>query len=79
MKIQIEKKKRIIFSLIIGLITTSIISFTLIVVNVGFTATFLVIWIKSWIVAYVVVIPVLLLIAPPIQKSIDNYFDSKSI
>ena len=79
MNIQIEKKKRIIFSLIIGLITTGIITFTLIVVNVGFTEKFLIIWIKSWVIAYVVVIPVLLLIAPPIQKSIDNYFNSKSI
>ncbi len=79
MNIQIEKKKRIIFSLIIGLITTGIISFTLIVVNVGFTENFLIIWIKSWVIAYVVVIPVLLLIAPPIQKLIDNYFNSKNI
>ena len=73
---QAEKKKRILFSMIIGVITTGVISFTLIVVNVGLTASFLGIWLKSWLIAYVVVIPIILLIAPPIQNSIDNYFDS---
>ena len=76
---KIEKIKRIIFSLIMGFFTTGIISFTLIVVNVGLTEKFFSIWIKSWIIAYIVVIPIILLLAPLIQKAIDNYFDSKNI
>jgi len=60
-----------------GLITTAIISFILIVVNIGFTQDFLKLWFKSWLIAYIVVIPAILLIAPALQNKIDNYFDSK--
>jgi integral membrane sensor domain MASE1 len=77
MKINVEKKKRVVFSLIMGLITTGIISFTLVVVNIGFTQLFLKNWFISWSIAYIVVTPVILLFAPFLQNKIDSYFDSK--
>ena len=70
-----ENKIRIVFSLTMGIITTGLISFALIAVNIGFTPVFLKIWFKSWLIAYLVVIPAILFIAPPLQKYINSWFD----
>ena len=68
-----DTKKRIVFSCIMGVISTGIISFTLIAINIGFTENFLVTWAKSWLIAYVIVIPVILLVAPLVQGCVDRY------
>lgn len=60
-----------------GSITTAIISFTLIFINVGFSEKFLRIWLKSWGIAYLVVIPAILIIGPIIQKLVDKIFADK--
>lgn len=65
-------KKKIAFALIMGLITTGIISFSLITINIGFSDNFLNIWTKSWALAYIIVIPTILIIGPRIQKIIDR-------
>jgi hypothetical protein len=62
-----EVKQNIAFALVMGIITTGIISFTLISVNIGFTEYFWKIWIKSWAMAYAVVIPAILFLGPKIQ------------
>lgn len=67
-------KQKIAFALLMGVITTGIISFSLISINLGFTERFLAIWLKSWVVAYVIVIPAILIIGPQVQKLIDSYF-----
>lgn len=71
-------KNKIAFALIMGIITTGIISFTLISINLGFTAAFLTTWLKSWGMAYLVVIPAILIIAPRIQKFVDRIFQSQN-
>ncbi|WP_228394391.1 DUF2798 domain-containing protein [Chryseobacterium glaciei] len=60
-----------------GVITTGIISFTVISVNIGFKPNFLKIWSKSWGLAYVVALPTILIIAPRIQKLVDYLFDKQ--
>jgi len=70
-------KQKIAFALIMGSITTAIISFTLIFINVGFSEKFLRIWLKSWGIAYLVVIPAILIIGPIIQKLVDKIFADK--
>lgn len=67
-------RQRIAFALIMGIITTGIISFTLISLNIGFVANFLVIWLKSWSMSYLIVIPAILLIGPRVQKLVDEIF-----
>ncbi|WP_229209221.1 DUF2798 domain-containing protein [Dyadobacter sediminis] len=57
-----------------GIITTGIISFTLISINIGFVSNFLVIWLKSWSMAYIAVIPVILLVGPIVQKLVNSMF-----
>jgi hypothetical protein len=71
-------KHRIAFAMIMGIITTGIISFTLISINVGFTDKFFRIWFRSWGTAYIVVIPAILIIGPRVQKLVDNLFREKA-
>ncbi|MCF2486911.1 DUF2798 domain-containing protein [Dyadobacter sp. CY347] len=67
-------KQRIAFAMIMGVITTGIISFSLVSINIGFVANFLVIWLKSWIMAYMLVIPVILIVGPRVQKMVEALF-----
>lgn len=65
-------KKKIAFALIMGIITTGIISFSIISINIGFKDNFLKIWTRSWVMAYIIVIPAILIIGPRIQEVIDR-------
>ncbi len=66
-------KRKIVFALIMGSITTGLISFTLIALNIGFGERFLKIWLKSWGIAYLIVIPAILIIGPVVQKLVDKH------
>lgn len=70
-------KQKIAFALIMGIVTTGIISFTLISINIGFTEKFFSIWLRSWGMAYLVVIPAILIIGPQVQKLVDHLFAPK--
>lgn len=70
-------KNKIAFAMIMGIITTGIISFTLISINIGFTDAFMKIWLKSWGIAYMVVIPAILIIGPRVQKLVDTVLIKK--
>ncbi|MFZ2285315.1 MAG: DUF2798 domain-containing protein [Lutibacter sp.] len=60
------------FSLIMAFMVTSYISFTLVIVNVGFTSNFIFIWLRSWLIAFVLATPSLLLVAPLIRDKIEK-------
>jgi hypothetical protein len=60
-------KHKIAFALIMGMITTAIISFTIIAVNIGFGSRFIIAWLRSWSIAWVLAVSAMLLIAPRIQ------------
>ncbi len=61
-------KEKVVFALLMGSITTGIVSLTLIAVNRGFGPGFAGAWLKSWAIAYVVVIPVILILSPVVQR-----------
>ncbi len=65
-------KQKIVFALLMGIITTGIISFSLIAINMGFSERFLSVWLRSWVSAYVIVIPAILLIGPRVQQFTDK-------
>lgn len=69
-------KNRIAFALLMGVITTGVISFALIYLNLGFGGLFLNIWLRSWGLAYLVVIPVILVLAPKLQGLVAKRFRS---
>jgi len=71
-------KRKIAFAMIMGIVTTCIISFLLISINVGFTEKFLKVWLKSWLLSYTIAIPAILLIAPQIEKLVAFLFKNAS-
>ena len=71
-----ELKVKVVFALVMGVITTGIISFSLIAINIGFTETFVQLWLKSWLMAYVFVIPAILFIAPPVERFVNRLFQN---
>ena len=73
----VESKKKVVFALIMGAITTGIISFFLIAINIGFNTGFLKIWAKSWFLAYLFVIPAILFIAPLVENFVEKIFRKK--
>lgn len=65
-------RRRIVFSLLMGVVTTGLISFVLVAINVGLAPGFTRVWLRSWSIAYVVVIPVILLLSPRLQALVDR-------
>jgi hypothetical protein len=67
-----QLKRKIAFALSMGIVTTGIVSFALIAYNLGFSDKFALVWLSSWGVGYVVVIPAILLIGPWLQAQVDR-------
>jgi len=67
-----QLKRRIAFALTMGVVTTGIISFVIIALNLGFTEAFAQRWLRSWGTAYALVIPAILMIGPRVQGAIDR-------
>lgn len=67
-----QRKRKIAFALSMGIVTTGIISFALIALNIGFPDGFTRVWLRSWVVAYVLVIPAILLVGPWLQSRVDR-------
>ncbi|WP_339864395.1 DUF2798 domain-containing protein [uncultured Algoriphagus sp.] len=70
-------KQKIAFALVMGIVTTGIISFVLIGINLGWPHLHLGIWLKSWCIAYLIVIPAILLIGPLIEKLVHILLPKK--
>ncbi len=68
----VKLKRKIAFALLMGVVTTGIISFVLLALDVGFSETFVLVWLRSWGIAYVVVVPAILLIGPALQAQVDR-------
>jgi hypothetical protein len=67
-----QLKRKIAFSLSMGIVTTGIISFVLLALNLGFSNDFALAWLRSWAIGYVIVIPAILLIGPLLQAQVDR-------
>lgn len=72
-------KKKIAFALLMGIITTGTVSFTVILANLGWTDKFFSIWIRSWGIAYLLAVPLILLIGPLVQNIVDLLFKEKLV
>jgi hypothetical protein len=65
-------KHRLAFALLMGFITTCLISFTLTSINVGYTGRFFKVWFRSWGIAWVVAVLAILVIGPAVQKLVNK-------
>jgi hypothetical protein len=68
----IQMKRRIAFALSMGVVTTGIISFSLMAMNVGLVDGFAFRWLGAWAMSYAIVIPAILLIGPRLQAQVDR-------
>ena len=71
-------KEKILSALIMGIITTGVISFTLISINIGYSNKFLSIWLRSWAIGYSIVVPVILLAGPRVQSLVKILIKKKN-
>lgn len=67
-----QMMRKIAFALSMGIVTTGIVSFALIVFNLGFSDRFLLVWVRSWGVGYLIAIPAILVIGPLLQAQVDR-------
>lgn len=58
------KKFHLVFSLVMGLLMISLMTFVITAVNIGFAPDFLARWGKAFAVAYAVGVPVIFFLAP---------------
>ena len=65
-------KRKVAFALSMGVVTTGIISFVIIAANLGFSERFALQWLRSWSIAYAIVIPAILLIGPRVQAGVER-------
>ena len=65
-------KRKLALALSMGVVTTGIISFALLALNLGFPRGFVSLWLRSWGIGYLIVIPAILLIGPRLQARIDR-------
>ena len=72
MPMDTQRKRKIAFALSMGVVTTGIISFAIIALNLGFSGRFAQVWLRSWVIGYVMVVPAILLIGPWLQARIDR-------
>lgn len=68
----IHLKRKIAFAVTMGLVTTGIVSFVLIALNLGFSDRFALVWLRSWGVGYLLAIPAILVIGPRLQAQVDR-------
>jgi hypothetical protein len=67
-----QMKRKIAFALAMGVVTTGIISFVIVALNLGFSNRFALTWLRSWGIGYLIVIPAILLVGPRLQAQIDR-------
>lgn len=67
-----QLKRKIAFALSMGIVTTGIVSFVLIALNLGFSDRFAWVWLRSWGVGYAIAIPAILMIGPRLQARVDH-------
>lgn len=67
-----QLKRKFVFALSMGIVTTGIVSFVLIALNLGFSGRFVTVWLRSWGVSYIIAIPAILVIGPWLQAKIDR-------
>lgn len=68
-----QLKRRIAFALLLGIVTTGIISFVILALNFGLSDKFPLVWLRSWGIAYVIVIPAILVVGPRLQAQVDRW------
>jgi hypothetical protein len=60
------------FAYTMSFITTFFVSLVIVSVNLGFTNRFFLVWMRSWLIAFVMVVFAILFIAPLVRQMLSN-------
>lgn len=60
------------FATIMSLVTTFFVTLVLVTVNLGFKDNFLFVWMRSWLIAFILVGLSILFVAPKIRQYLNN-------
>lgn len=60
------------FAFTMSFITTFFVSLVIVSVNLGFTNRFLLVWMRSWLIAFVMVVLAILFIAPIVRQMLSK-------
>ena len=71
-------KQKLVFAAVMGTITTGLVSLTLVSVNRGFASGFIAVWLKSWLLSYMVAVPAILVIGPRVQSFLNSLLKTKA-
>lgn len=63
-----QKKFHLVFSIVMGAMMISLMTFFITAVNIGFTPDFVIRWAEAFFVAYVIGVPVIFFLAPLARK-----------
>ncbi len=72
-------RQKIVFAFLMGIVTTGLVSFTVVLVNLGFTEAFWRSWIRSGSVAYLVIIPIILIVSPIVERFVGFLFRERTV
>lgn len=64
--------RRIAFALLMGVLTIGTISLVLLALNRGVSHGFLWVWLRSWLIGYVIIFPAILIAGPKLQAQIHR-------
>ena len=70
-------KPRIVHALLMGIVPTGVVSFTVMVINFGFSEHFLKTWLRSWSIAYVIMVPIIFILRPVVDRFVASLFKEK--
>ncbi|WP_396616432.1 DUF2798 domain-containing protein [Lysobacter soli] len=65
-------KRRIASALLMGAISTGVVSFILLALNHGISSVLFAKWLRAWSTGYIVVVPVILLIGPRVHAQVER-------
>lgn len=77
MRMSTDIKRKVAFAMLMGVLTTGIISFVLVAINLGMSGGFFRTWLRCWMISYLIVIPAILLVGPRLQAQVDRIFNER--
>lgn len=63
-----SKYKKIVFPVIMAFFMSCIMSFVITLFNLGFVDELITIWLRSWLFAFIVALPTIIVISPIVHK-----------
>lgn len=73
-----QKKFHLVFSIIMGAMMVFLMTFVITLVNLGWVEHFVAAWMRSFLIAYVVAVPVIYFLAPVARKLTGQVLDVKA-